>query len=87
MEAEIKFLFPKVKLSQAEKYDLEILKNKATSDELLKQVNSIDTSINNLNKRFQAQSKKIENMSAQELYREFDDLLLQLEVTKSDKPN
>ena len=85
LNAEIEFLRPMVKLTEIEKNELEIKKLSASSNQLEKQSNSYKTSIERIKEKYDKEKQRINNMSADQLIREFELNMLKFEMDEKEK--
>jgi len=77
-EAELKFLNSKIQLTKEEKLNLSLLKNDASIRTRQQNINQYSNQIKKLKEDYQKELKRIDNMSADDLFKEF-----QLQLIKS----
>jgi chromosome segregation ATPase len=78
--AEIEFLKKRIKLSDSEKFDLEMLKLTTSIEQRQKQINAYENSLKELKNNFDREKERINKLSDEELAKELELILLKMEV-------
>ncbi|QNS42563.1 hypothetical protein H0S70_06275 [Chryseobacterium manosquense] len=82
INAEVKYLNSKIKLTEEEKLNLSILKNEASVQQYNKHMNSYKERIKKLDAEYQKELERIDKMSSDELFKEFQLQILKYNAEK-----